>query len=150
VLELRRSFKRARRALPRPATRRRPHIDPTALDAGPRSHFRVPARARAQSGRYEANGSVTVGVSGSCPKSELGVTAGAGAAAGAIGAAGLGRAIGLFFTVGGVAFFAARFAAGAFLRATFFAFLATLLTFLAGRAFFFTALFFAGARFVLA
>ena len=85
----------------------------------------------------------------SCPKSELGVTAGAGAGAGAIGATGLGRAIGLF-TTGGAAFFAAGFAAGAFLRATFFAFLATLLTFLAGRAFLFTALLFAAARFVLA
>ena len=95
-----------------------------------------------------------VGVSGSCPKSELGVTAGAGAEAGAIGAAGLGRAIGLF-TTGAVAFFAAGFfaagfAAGPFLRATFFAFLTTLLAFLAGRAFFFTALLFAAARFVLA
>jgi hypothetical protein len=135
------------------ATRRRLRIDPTALGAGPRSHFRVPARARAQSGRYEANGSVMVGVSGSCPKSELGVTAGAGVGAGTIGATGLGRAIGLF-TTGGAAFFtagfAAGFAAGPFLRATFFAFLATLLTFLTGRAFFFTALLFAAARFVLA
>jgi hypothetical protein len=100
---------------------------------------------------------VIVGVSGSCPKSELGVTAGAGAEAGAIGATGLGRAIGLF-TTGGAAFFATRFAAGfatgfaagAFLRATLFAFLATLLAFFAGRAFFFTALLFAAARFVLA
>jgi hypothetical protein len=104
--------------------------------------------------RYEAKGSVMVGgVSGSCPKSELGVTAGAGAEAGVIGATGLGRAIGLFTTGRAAflaAFFAAGFAAGAFLRATFFAFFATLLTFLAGRAFFFTAPLFAAARFVLA
>jgi hypothetical protein len=96
---------------------------------------------------------VIVGVSGSCPKSELGVTDGAGAAAGTIGAVGLGRAIGLFTTGDAAflaAFFAAGFATGPFLRATFFAFLATLLAFLAGRAFFFTALLFAAARFVLA
>jgi hypothetical protein len=95
---------------------------------------------------------VGAGLNGSCPKSELGVTAGAGAGAGAIGATGFGRAIGLFAT-GGAAFFGAGFAAGfatdAFLRATFFAFLTTLPTFLAGRAFFATLLF-AAARFVLA
>jgi hypothetical protein len=47
---------------------------------------------------YDANGSVFVedgsGASGSCPKSVLGVTSGAGA--GASGATGFGRAIGLF------------------------------------------------------
>jgi hypothetical protein len=81
------------------------------------------------------------GASGSCPRSELGDTAGAGG--GATGATGFGRAIGLF---------AADAFAGAFFRATFFAFLATfgLLAFFAGRAFFFATLFFAATRFVLA
>ena len=103
-------------------------------------------------------------VTGSCPRSVLGVTAGA-AGGGAIGAAGFGRAmvatgegagllgaafIGAALGVG--AFFgAAFFLAAAFLGAVFLAFLATLalLAFFAGRAFRFAALllFLATARF---
>jgi hypothetical protein len=105
------------------------------------------------------------GVSGSCPRSELGVTAGAGVGAGATGAMGLGRAIGLFIAgaaafgagagLAGAALTGARLAgaalARAVLRATFFAFLATfaLLAFFFGRVFFFATRF-AAARLVLA
>jgi hypothetical protein len=104
----------------------------------------------------EANGSVFVkGIGrGSCPRSVLGVTSGAGG--GATGATGFGRAIGLF----GAAGFATAFAGAAFLRATFFAFFAFFATaffatfalpaFFDGRAFFLATLFLAAERFVFA
>lgn len=104
---------------------------------------------------------------GSCPRSVLGVTAGAGAGTGAIGATGFGRAIGLVTGVGaaffgaaltgaalfGAALFgAALFFATAFFGAAFLAFLASfaLLAFFAGRAFFFAELFLAATRLVFA
>jgi hypothetical protein len=116
------------------------------------------------------------GANGSCPRSVLGVTAGAGAGAGATGATGLGRAIQLvtgfaavfagaallgaaFFAAAflgaaffGAAFLGAAFFATVFLDAAFLAFLATftLLAFFAGRAFFFAALFLATARLAFA
>jgi hypothetical protein len=111
------------------------------------------------------------GAIGSCPRSVLGVTAGAGAGAGAIGATGFGRAIGLVTGVGaaifggalmGAAFFGAAlfgaalgpafFFATVFFGAAFLAFLATfaLLALFAGRAFFFAELFLAAARLVFA
>jgi hypothetical protein len=106
------------------------------------------------------------GAIGSCPRSVLGVTAGAGAGAGAIGATGFGRGIGLATGVGaglfgaaligaaflGAGLFGAAFFATAFFGAAFLAFLATfaLLAFLAGRAFFFAELFLAAARLAFA
>lgn len=95
----------------------------------------------------------------------LGIAAGAGAGAGTLGATtAAGAALGLAGATGrgGAAFFVAAFLAGAFLGADFltaafltagfFAFFAAaaLLAFFAGRAFFFTRLFFAAARFAFA
>jgi hypothetical protein len=95
---------------------------------------------------------------GSCPKSLLGVTSGAGAAGGATGATGFGRAIGLFgadATLAGAAFFAAAFFGAAFFAAfrgaAFFAFFAFVTTFALLAFFaFFLATFLATPRFAFA